>query len=291
MNSKARRCALIDSNGDRLFMKKRSDMNLSRETKSSAHIHYTPKKSSDIASHPPVYSYLPFDFSRQLFTGIDALESSKCSLSSLANVRNDEFKSSFAYRMTAVILYVIDNEGCVCDNEGCCVDAFYASCVVRYLSMYDDVNDRDLLVIFAKQIMIMLKHSGAVSVSEGGVSCSAGIHESVYMTVFNAFWNGVSWSRLFPSMPQVADVFQEDRYILVEMLSSREGLFSVEDLARDYYSIMPVPCDDIMLYVSFFDYSFFSWMSHFGIIRYSSDEGKVRAELTGWGRNFLAILE
>ena len=272
-------------------MKKRSDMNLSRELKSSTLMLFTSKKNMVSNQYVPSYSYLPFDYSRQLFTGIDALKSSNSPITTFPATRNHEYKNSFAFRMTSVIISAAEAEGCVCDNEGCCVDSFYTSCVARYLSLYNDIKDRTLLVIFAKQIMIMLKQSGAASVSGGRVSFSPLTAESLYTTVFNAFWNGVSWSRLFPSMPQLAETLQEDRYILIELLSSREGLFSVEDVARDYYSIMPVSCDDMLLYVSFFDFSFFSWMSHFGIIRYSGEDGNVRAELTNWGSNFLAILE
>ena len=272
-------------------MKNRSDVNLSREKKASAYIYFASKKSRETVFQTPVYSYLPLDFSRQLFASIDSAESLKSSFFSFSSVRSDEYKSSFAYRMTSVILFVVEREGCQCDTDNCCVESFYSSCVARYCALYSDISDRELLVIFAKQIMIMLKQSGSVSVSNGRISANGAAVESLYAAMFSAFWNGVPWARLFPSMPQLAEILQEDRYILVELLSSHEGLFRVEDVARDYYSIMSVSCDDMLLYVSFLDYSFFSWMSHFGIIRYSGEEGNVSAEITAWGRNFLAILE
>ena len=56
--------------------------------------------------------------------------------------------------------------------------------------------------------------------------------------------------------------------------------------------MLTVPCDDILLYISFFDFSFFSWMSHFGIVRYCDGvKGQVCAEVTAWGRHFLSIIE
>jgi hypothetical protein len=200
---------------------------------------------------------------------------------------------TLSYKIASILISLVSENRSVCDADNCCSDSFYNTCASLFLSSHCEVEDKDLLVIFFKQMMMLLKHCGIVK------ACSGSVHversdlspEALYLEVFNAFWDGVLWDHLFPSMPRLASMLQRDRYVLVELLASRAGVFTVEEIASDYSDIMGIPCDDMLLYVSFFDFSFFTWMSHFGIINYDHDAEKVQAVTTDWGRSFFSAME
>lgn len=253
----------------------------------------SPKRKPDVASVHTGFSYLPFDFSRQLFS--DEFDmSTGCGLSRhFLPTDSLVLCSTPVFKIASVVIAAAASEKYSCDSEDCCEPAFYAECVVRYHSMHNDIEDKELLVYFLKQMMILLRHCGIVSASDGSVKLvrAAVPVEALYLEIFNAFWSGVSWDSLFPSMPGLAKLLQDDRYVLVELLGARDSDFTVEEIARDYIEIMGVPCDDLLMCISFFDFSVFNWMSLFGVIRYTKDDLRVKAEMTEWGRSFLLAIE
>ena len=272
-------------------MKKRSDMNLSRQNKSSQ-VYFMPKQ-QDIPSAKTGYSYLPFDFTRQLFSDGFSMSSDQAFSRHFLPTDGEFLRSTSVSRLFSVIIDQLSRRECLCDSENCCGDEFYAACVAAYLHRHGDIEDRELLTIFFKQMMILLRHCGVVTVSGGSASVvRTGLAvETLYLEIFSAFWSGVSWDRLFPSMTSLASMMQKDRYVLVELIGARNGVFTVEEIACDYSDIMGLPLDDVMLYVSFFDFSFFTWMSLLGIIEYNNDSTHVQASMTDWGRSFFLAVE
>jgi hypothetical protein len=246
------------------------------------------------ASKPvPSFSYLPYKYVKQLIQG-----------GALPIVNDiprmiEEFKKpesghslSFAELMAHMIMSAISSEVIQCENKIQLSDDFYNECVLSFEHTTGIVSeDRELGIIHAKQLMMMLKKLGIVKIRNGKASVSFK-QNHLYDKLFSSFWNMTKWSELFPSMPSTAALMQDDRYLLAELLLSRKGSFCVDDIAADYFSNAGLFFKEKMLYISFFDFSFFTWMRNFGIVRFSdSQDGRVRAELTEWGRWYLSSIE
>ena len=254
---------------------------------------FASRQQPDLPSVQTGFSYLPFDFSRQLFADGFGVSSDLGLPRHFLPADVELLRSTSVFRMASFITDLLSRNECRCDSENCCSDDFYAACVAAYCAMHRDIEDRELLVIYFKQVMILLRHCGIVAVSGGAAKVvrSGMPAEMLYLEIFNAFWSGVSWDRLFPSMTSLASMMQKDRYVLVELIGARDGVFSIEEIASDYSDIMDLSHDDLLLYFSFFDFSFFTWMSLLGIIEYRNDGPRVQASMTDWGRSFFLAIE
>jgi hypothetical protein len=247
------------------------------------------KSISVSSSNETSFSYLPNEYTRELLKSGDLPPLSKRSTGFGGSANVSDRKLCLAEAMSDVILSAV-RRGVECGRNLSFSDAFYGSCVETYLcgaNLSDD--ERELLVIHAKQIMIMLRRLGVIVYKDGKAEVS--VDNVSYSALFNSFWNKSRWSGLFPSLEPVAEAMQDDRFLLAELLLSRDGRFLVDEVASEYF-MGASSVKEMLLYVSFFDYSFFTWMRNFGIVSMcESRDGRVYAELTPWGREFLSSIE
>jgi hypothetical protein len=241
--------------------------------------------------NPPVeMQYLPFSYAKSLLPAKETVQESSGKSGHVSMAPVVFTNETFADILSLSIIDQLRSGRFQVDDRGCFPDSFYETCALN-VSRRTDIfrDDEELLVIFAKQMMIMMKTAGVVNIVDGEA-----IYDSTNLThdlLFDAFWNRVNWEDLFPSMPSTAVRMRDERYILAELLLSREGVFCVDDLARDYFVEKSVVFRDLLIYISFFDFSFFTWMRHFGIVEYVAHEsGRVSAMLTPRGRHFLSSL-
>jgi hypothetical protein len=241
----------------------------------------------------PSFSYLPYDYVKQLIQGgALPIVNDMPRMSEKIQKPGNGHSLSYAEIMAHMIMSAISSEVVHCENKIQLSDDFYNNCVHSYDRMTGTVSeDRELGIIHAKQVMMMLKRLGIVKIRSGKATVSFK-QNHLYDRLFSSFWNLSKWSELFPSMPATAASMQDDRYLLAELLLSRKGCFCVDDIAADYFSNAGFSSKERMLYISFFDFSFFTWMRNFGIVRFSDlNDERVWAELTEWGRWYLSSLE
>lgn len=242
----------------------------------------------NVNTTPSDISYLPFSHTNDLLAVKDSVCASSrkertAPKSSVARSR------SFIDTLSSAVISVLRSNGFKCDAEGFFPDEFYDECVGKIMSTSVCDIDADLQTIYAKQMMMLFKQSGVVTVENSKVR----IHEESlsYESLFRAFWDKVSWCDYFPSMPDTARQMNEERFLLVELLLGQHDVFCVDDMAREYFAGSHILKADMLLYVSFFDFSFFSWIRHFGLVEYVDDsDGRVKAAVTAWGRQFLSIM-
>jgi len=235
------------------------------------------------------FSYLPAEYTRDLMENgsLPPLANRSADFHETADVIDRE--TCLAEVMSNVLISAVRN-GAECGSDLSFADSFYNSCVDAYCGgAHLSADEHELLVIHAKQIMIMLRHLGVIVYDNGKVG--AAVENICYNALFNSFWNKSQWSSLFPSLEPVAEAMQDDRFLLAELLLSRGERFLVDEIASEYF-MGASSVKEMLLYVSFFDYSFFTWMRNFGIVSLcESRDGRVYAELTPWGRSFLSSIE
>lgn len=255
-----------------------------------------------------LYSYLPLNYSKKLTKDFQCISEKIEKNVVVANMLNmndsntlsDESNkklsnSCFAEKFAKLLIKLISENNFECKN-GCYDESFYKQAVVKFLALEKDckVDDQELLVIYAKQLIMFLKKSGLLLVKNecSEVSIQLSDNEELFELLFSSFWNSIGWSELFPSMPKVADSLNENRNILKEIFLQYTDKFYIKDLVNDYLMLSGENFRRSVLLTSFFDFSFCTWFSHFGIIEYveTKDEEFVAAKLTEFGRQFLTSI-
>lgn len=247
------------------------------------------KFSNDVSAEKEAsFSYLPNEYTKDLLKNGSLPPLKKRSTGSSETETVARRETCLAEAMSDVIISAVRN-GAECGSDLSFADDFYSSCVDDFCGgSHVQADERELLVIHAKQIMIMLRNLGIIVNNKGRAAVA--VDGVGYNALFNSFWNKSSWSCLFPSLEPVANAMQDDRFLLAELLLSREERFLVDEVAAEYF-MGASSVKEMLLYVSFFDYSFFTWMRNFGIVSLcESRDGRVHAELTSWGRSFLSSL-
>jgi len=185
-----------------------------------------------------------------------------------------------------------------CDHPLCggvLPEEFYARCAAEILdkSLSRAKDDPELLVIYLKQMVIILKSAGFIGMEGGSWRVSGkSVGEAPYQAVFNAFWNQVRWEDIFPSMPDAAVELKRNRGILLDIMMRRSGGFAIDALAREFFDLTGFCGSDDIILISFLDFYFFTWLEHFALLEYDdAKEGPVTARITGLGRRFFARLQ
>ncbi|HEY1405368.1 MAG TPA: hypothetical protein VF857_02040 [Spirochaetota bacterium] len=270
-------------------MKNKSDIASSQRSKARGFSIFGKKLIMTSESTPANISYLPFSHTRELYFSRETLSSAK-HFESVREVASPERGKTFVELLSSVIIKTVCSGTYNCDQEGYFCDRFYDACVKEIVA--SDIADADveLQVIYAKQMMMLLKKCGIVSTD--GKKYRVNDHLLSYEKLFNAFWNSVSWNDFFPSMPETAIQMWDERSLLLELLNSQQDVFCVDDLASDYFSDYRKSFKDQLLYISFFDFSFFAWMRNFGIVEYvEENDGRVKARVTSWGKYFISRID
>lgn len=251
------------------------------------HVNDLPIITNDYAATPVVacFSYIPLQYSANLFNP-----------SSVGIHRNEKripMKIPSADCAAEVIAQILvaraQNEFNSIDFKTEYSSDFYQNCIPAISCSGCVENDHDIITIRAKQIMMFVKKANIQDYINNSRFTN---RKKIYYAMFSAFWDLVPWEELFPSLPAAASLMQDDRYLLAELLLSREGVFCVDECAEDYFDMHNRTKREQLLYVSFFDFTFVSILRLFGIVEdVESPDGRVRVSVTPWGRAFLSSLD
>lgn len=141
---------------------------------------------------------------------------------------------------------------------------FYSLCVDKLLDGSLANYDPDLLVIYCKQTVIMLKMADIAN--ENFVKAVNPVE--LYRRLFIAFWNKCNWKNLFPSGGYISNDIRNNRQLLLDMILSSDKPVQLDLIARTYFELTGIAKPHDLFAISLLDFSVITWLSFFGIIEY-----------------------
>lgn len=216
---------------------------------------------------------------------------------SLENFRRLEknLKGCFALKLTRHICKSAEKAGA--SSTAGWTEDFSETCLKSFSlkSFPGEAADRELLLIAIKQSLAIIRKTSLFT--ENGNAFGAAGREcsvfSLYIDLLSAFWEKVSWEEIFPSNPEAAREIQRNRHILIDLVAHAEDVFKLDDIANQFFDMTGFGRINDLFLISFLDFYFFTWLSHFGIVKYLSgdDHEAVRLEKTPQGQELLRILQ
>lgn len=208
----------------------------------------------------------------------------------------DAINSCFATRLAFFLIERISGSAVTLTRSGSFDKKFYSWCVESSTAaeLAEEIGDPELLMIYIKQCLHLLKASGIVgrSGSRATVDLAAVSHRTVYFRLFNAFWNRCRWEDIFPSDTASAQALNESKNILKDLLVRHEGAVRLDSVANEFFDMTGFCNKNNLFMISFLDFYFFTWLKHFGMIRYAAGQetSPVRISVTGTGKKILKSL-
>jgi len=206
-----------------------------------------------------------------------------------------EVEGCFALRLALFLIETISGKKFSLNAGGSFSPVFYRQCLATasQAGLADEINDSELLVIYIKQCLQLMEKSGILEKNRRHarirVDADTMSPAAMYHRLFNAFWNSTPWEDLFPSDRESARVLKSSRGILKDLLLRRHGAVSLGTIANEYFEMTGFSSRNNLLMISFLDFYFFTWLRHFGIVRYLNEDdlAPVRIIVTDSGRKSL----
>jgi hypothetical protein len=218
----------------------------------------------------------------------DALDSSRQNLSPVPEVNG-----CFAVRLALFLIETISAKKFSLNAAGCFSQVFYRHCLASasQAGLTDEINDNELLVIYIKQCLQLMEKSGILERNrrQARICINAMSPAVLYHRLFNAFWNSTPWEDLFPSDRESARELKATRGILKDLLLRRHGAVALGAIANEYFEMTGFSNRNDLFMISFLDFYFFTWLRHFGMVRYLNEDdlAPVRITVTDSGRKSL----
>ncbi len=170
---------------------------------------------------------------------------------------------------------------------------FYHICIKK-IGKDDNCHkkgDLNTLLIHLQQMMVILDECKRTDDQDIFLKeyISSRSKYQLFVKLFSTFWNIVKWDKIFLSMPAVARQLQENRSFLVSLAIKQKGRFRLDTIANKFITSTKLGNKNDPYIISFLDFYFFTWLSHFGIIEYidGKDSEPVALKMTDFGRKFL----
>lgn len=204
-----------------------------------------------------------------------------------------DMNGCFAVRLALFLIETISEKKFSLDDDGCFSSGFYHHCLESATrnGLADEINDSELLIIYIKQCLRLMDASGILTRDRRHprIYPDRAPSATIYHKLFNAFWNGAPWEEIFPSDRESARELKATRGILKDLLLRRHGAVALGTIANEYFEMTGFSSHNNLLMISFLDFYFFTWLRHFGMVRYSGDgdHAPVRITVTDRGRKSL----
>jgi hypothetical protein len=209
------------------------------------------------------------------------------------NTSDLDINSCFALRLAMYLIETISSGSVTLTRSGAFNRSFYICCIesAAVSELAGEISDPELLVIYIKQCLHLLKASGIVRCngSRAAVDPAATSKRTVYFRLFNAFWNNCRWEDIFPSDTASARALSDNKDILKDLLVRHEGAVRLDGVANEFFDMTGFCNKNDLFMISFLDFYFFTWLNHFGMIQYSEgrETSPVHITVTGTGRKIL----
>ncbi len=202
-------------------------------------------------------------------------------------------KACTAIKLSMFLIEMINNNPYFFSKKNHLKEDFYIHCFdsLGKTNIINNINDTDLLIIYLKQLVIILKNSQLIRNSHGLAKVMEPIpsYSQLFFELFSTFWDKVRWENIFMSMPEFAVELKRNRNILIDLIMLQNKKFRIDVIANEFLQITELWEGNDLYLTSFLDFYFFTWLSHFGIVNYQNghENEPVMIELTEFGRKFL----
>ncbi|MFC1670349.1 hypothetical protein ACFL20_08135 [Spirochaetota bacterium] len=203
-------------------------------------------------------------------------------------------KSCFAVRLTRFLLEYIKNSRIKLLSDCGFEEDFYKQCISELLDsdLLEEVKDENLMLIYMKQVMNMLRAGKLISDNKGyAVVSEENISNfSLFNRLLHCFWNEVRWEDIFPSDPEAAKELNWNRNVFKDIILKINCKIEFNKIANDFFELTGFGQKNDLFLISFLDFYLLTWLRHFGIIKYfnNSHDLPVCIELTNEGRTLLS---
>lgn len=143
-------------------------------------------------------------------------------------------------------------------------DEFYALCLEKLLDSTIGHYDTELLTIYIKQAVIMLKTADIIK----NDSAEAPSTPDLYNQLLLIFWNKCNWKQIFPSGGHLSNEIKRNRHILLDILLSLNGPKKLHEVAQIFFELTDIVKANDIFAASLLDFTVLTWLSFFGIIEY-----------------------
>ena len=199
--------------------------------------------------------------------------------------------NSFAMKLAKTILQKHSAKSLDIKSNDKIKTDYYDNCVKSLSNISDDV---ELLKLHLKQMTLIINNNSSLNNSENHNLQNHIFSNNIrlYIKILWTFWNRTDWSLLFPSMPEAALNLMKNRNLLIDLLLNNNDKFRIDQFANSFIKKSTYGKDNNLLFISFLDFTIFSWFEHFGIINYlkGKDIDPVFVKLTKHGRKMLGYL-
>jgi len=234
---------------------------------------------------------------KDAFLLIDNAETT--SLYDIKNIIKDEdyLKNCLAIQLASFVIDFINKSSFKLLSGNRFEDKFYSHCLEKLLNSveFSSTGDIEILTINLKQLVIILRYSSLFKKKNNIARFESDTIKirDIYISLFSSFWNRVPWQKIFPSIPEAARELKRNRGIMVDIIQNAGSRFTIVDISNEFFDITGFGEKDDFMLISFLDFYFFSWIVHFGIIRYidGNESDEVSLELTDHGTHFLKYID
>ncbi|HPS56563.1 MAG TPA: hypothetical protein PK514_00525 [Spirochaetota bacterium] len=196
----------------------------------------------------------------------------------------------FALQLAEVITEKITTERIIINRDRSFGTPFYNQ-LADTLKSTSMVNDSELLVIYLKQMVNIMRSAELISDRDGQAFITEIFSgkDILYPVLLRAFWNECDWRIIFPSSPEAAEKIHDNRDAFLELIQATLTEVSVEELAADFFSATGICETNDYFMISFVDFYLLTWLKHFGIIEYNvkEDHDIVLVTVNDYGRKVL----
>jgi hypothetical protein len=208
-----------------------------------------------------------------------------------------ELCQCFAVRLSLFLMDLIGKDVPAMDENGYLKKYFYRQCIEKAAGahLFEEINDNELLTIYIKQCLHLLKICGiikksttkAFSIDDHAISVNR-----LYYRLLKAFWVDADWADLFPSDAESARELKLNKSILKDLLLKNSGKARLDKVANEFFEMTGFTENDNLFMISFLDFYFFTWLKHFNLISYIEDSlySPVCISVTGPGKKILKLI-
>jgi len=202
-----------------------------------------------------------------------------------------KMKETFVMKLAQFIIERVRADNHKLDSNNRFHDDFYRECAGDLLDKdFARPIDDELLLIYVKQLVIIMRESGLLENDMGVASIRMpGSVPEYFKILFNGFWNKCKWADIFPSAPDAAAEIQATRTIFIDLLCNSGNEVAVEKLANDFFEMTGFADINNAFLISFLDFYLVTWLNHFGLVsyRFSGVHDPVSITMSKFGRWFL----
>jgi hypothetical protein len=197
-----------------------------------------------------------------------------------------------AMKLAAHVVSALTGRSRVMNGDGSFSASFYRDClsIMQKNKVLPQIDDIELLEIYLKQMGYLIRKT-SVAGKNAAKSVFNGDIIGFYSDLFLAFWERASWEDIFPSNPVASRELSQCKSILIDLIARQQGKFVLRELCNEFFSLTGFSFSGDMFMISFLDFYFFTWLSHFGILAYCRPVPEVCMKVTPFGKEFLAHLQ